>query len=587
MSILQLKSILRSIAESSSTQGVTWIFADKHSSSDIASQAAHEYSAAAASRASPFFCVTLNDKVERADGDPNVEDVDAFHHIGGGFELQIDITDMSASQVAQHILEFMGRDGAPYINEENAEIRHTEKCTNNVVEQPVEVGPHSFGDIAGFKHVFIKDAVSGRHERVVDLLCWLKSRPRNHGGLIFLDVVDSTGSVQVIVSGEAAGQPSVLQNLIAESSLEVSGTLSKRKSQVEIIATRVQVVQRATRRMNPSVRALDTSILASKNVDKLLSMRHIYLRNPILLILNELRSHTLYVVRCWFEKHRFNDFSAPLITPSLLYDPTSAIHLANLNKNRPLYLSQCAGFYLEAGAHAHERVYNLGPSFRNESRTNRHLMEYWHIKAELCSGKMDDIIILVELFLRDISHATVHHRARVQSMLGAEEHQLHYPFKRIRYSLAVQKLQENNVKIKFGDNISKLHEEWLTKDNGDAPLWITHKPKGLEPFPYSLDPDNDELTMTADLIAPYGFGEICGVAEKSFAMETLDRRLGEMGKLDQFDMYDWVRDMRNFGMVPHTAFGMGFERLLRWLCGTHHVRDVIPFPRIFGREPIP
>ena len=113
-----------------------------------------------------------------------------------------------------------------------------------------------------------------------------------------------------------------------------------------------------------------------------------------------------HIVREWFNRHEFIDFSAPLITPSLLYNASAAITLSNLKQSRPLYLSQCAGFYLEAAAHAHERVNNLGPSFRNESRTNRHLMEYWHIKGELISGTMDDIIDLVEIFLRDIHRAS-------------------------------------------------------------------------------------------------------------------------------------------------------------------------------------
>jgi len=125
-----------------------------------------------------------------------------------------------------------------------------------------------------------------------------------------------------------------------------------------------------------------------------------------------------FEIRQWFQKYHFVDSSAPIATPSLLCEANAAIHISNARKVRPLYLSQCAGFYLEAGAHAHERVYNLGPSFRNESRTNRHLMKYWHIKAELCSGKMDDIIRLVKLFLRDIRNATALQGQAICALLG-------------------------------------------------------------------------------------------------------------------------------------------------------------------------
>lgn len=122
-------------------------------------------------------------------------------------------------------------------------------------------------------------------------------------------------------------------------------------------------------------------------MDHVLSHRHIHLRNPIISALNVYRSEASTAVHTWFRTHGFIDVSTPLITPSLIYEAKSAIHIANLRSSRPLYLSQCTGFYLESAAHAHERVHNLGPSFRNESRTNRHLVEYWHIKAELCSGE--------------------------------------------------------------------------------------------------------------------------------------------------------------------------------------------------------
>lgn len=129
--------------------------------------------------------------------------------------------------------------------------------------------------------------------------------------------------------------------------------------------------------------------MANHSTDKLLASRHLYLRNPLIMALNLYRSKFMFATHEWFRNHQFVDISAPLITPSLLYEPKSAIHISNLKTNKPLYLSQCPGFYLEAAAHAHERVYNLGPSFRNESRTNRHLMEYWRIKAEPCSGQME------------------------------------------------------------------------------------------------------------------------------------------------------------------------------------------------------
>jgi asparaginyl-tRNA synthetase len=382
-------------------------------------------------------------------------------------------------------------------------------------------------------------------------------------------VVDSTGTIQIVLADKVAEQHTYAQHLVPESSMYVRGILSQNVTCAEIPAADMT-----------SVRSTGVEILSSKNANYVLSLRHIYI--------NEFRSHVSDAIRTWFKNHDSVDFSAPLITPTLLYEPSAAIHLANLHNTRQLFLSQCAGFYLEAGAHAHERVYNLGPSFRNESRTNRHSTEYWHIKAELCSRRLDDIISLVEIFLRDIRQATAKRGVAVRSMLGSHDYpEFEISFQRYTYAAAIQMLQQSGVDIYFGSNISKACEDRLTAQNGHQPIWITNKPRTLEPFPYAIDNEDKRCTMTADLIAPNGYGEICGVAEKSFERSALDERMAEKEKDKQLEIYGWVREMRGFGLVPHTAFGMGFERLLRWLCGNNHVKDVIPFPRIFGREPLP
>ena len=372
----------------------------------------------------------------------------------------------------------------------------------------------------------------------------------------------------------------------AESSMIISGTVRASWRTCEIVAQEVAIVSRSNRLLHPEIRKLDRDLLAPHNTDRLLASRHLYLRNPLLVALNLYRSKFMFSIHQWFRDHRFVDFSAPLITPSLLYESKSAIHISNLKANKALYLSQCAGFYLEAAAHAHERVYNLGPSFRNESRTNRHLMEYWHIKAELCSGQMDDIIDLVEVFLRDLSEAMLASTKELAELLGTTPPYIQIPFPRVSYRHAIEILKCQKLSLTFGQNISKQGEELLTK-HFCGPVWITHKPLGLEPFPYCVHPTDDKLTMTADLISSGGFGEICGVAEKSFTREELELRLKEKDKLHLLDIYGWVLESRDFGMVPHTAFGMGFERVARWFCGVPHVKDMIPFPRIFNRYPLP
>ena len=209
--------------------------------------------------------------------------------------------------------------------------------------------------------------------------------------------------------------------------LFISGTVRASRGSREIVAQEVAIVRRSNRLLHPEVRKLDRDLLAHYNTDRLLASRYLYLRSRLLVALNLYRSKFIFSIHQWFRNDRFVDFSAPLITPSSLYETKSAIHISNPKANKPLFLSQWAGFYLEAAAHARERVYNFGPSFRNESRTNRHLMKYWHVKAELCSGQMDDIIDLLEILLRDLSEAML---ASTKELLGTTPPCIQIPFPR-------------------------------------------------------------------------------------------------------------------------------------------------------------
>ncbi|KAH7166553.1 hypothetical protein EDB81DRAFT_878894 [Dactylonectria macrodidyma] len=411
----------------------------------------------------------------------------------------------------------------------------------------------------GFKHIFVIDLLQGPPGRDVRILCWLFSRPRHHGRLVFLLVGDSIGSIQVVAESSKVPCWLELKCLKPESSLVVFGSLALNSNgSTEIVAKNAEIISKATELLHPDIRNAGASLLDSRNTDSLLSHRHLYLRNPLVIALNDYRSQSFSAIHEWFKLHRFVDISTPLITPSILYEPNSAIHTSNVKSNRSLFLSQCAGSYLEVASHAHERVYNLGPSFRNESRTSRHLMKYWHIKAELCSGEMHDIMDLVEIFLRDVFEAIREPTRMISALLGTVPPIIKIPFPRITYREALTLLNVKGHDITFGQNVSKPAEDLLT-DHFGGPIWLTHKPRALEPFPYQLCATDQNLTMTADLISSGGFGEICGVAEESFTKEQLETRLKEKGKLEMQAVYGWVLKSRSFGMVPHTALVLGLS----------------------------
>ncbi|RDW74549.1 uncharacterized protein DSM5745_07211 [Aspergillus mulundensis] len=584
------REILKSLATATTTRETSWIFTDQQSSSALGSASAKDYQQAAAVRGAPFISVVLNcdldENLQRAVGgdrgagsntkltDPAIlrhirqsEDIFRFKDQN---ELVLDVTHLPASEAARKIHEHI----------RSVQTTHATECMQL---QPTK----TFADLQGFKQEFVADIKRGLPDRTVRLLCWLLSRPRDHGGLVFLSVGDSTGTIQVVANSAALDKGSELGTLKPESSLMVHGRLTPdREGTMEISADKIYIISKATGTIHPNIRRASPKLLEAQSMNHLLTNRHLYLRNPLIMALNVYRSQLLTAVHEWFKKHQFIDVSAPLLTRSILYEPKSAIQITGSKNDKPVFLSQCAGFYLEAAAHAHERVYNLGPSFRSESRTNRHLMEYWHIKAELCSGSMDDIIQLVEIFLHDIFHSALQSTQDVTRLLGTEYPTIQIPFMRITYREALALLKTKGLDLAFGDNICRKAEILLTSHFG-GPVWLTHKPRSLEPFPYSLCPDDPELTMTADLISSAGFGEICGVAEKSFTREDLETRLEEKGKSAAHEMYGWVLQSRDFGMAPHTAFGMGFERVLRWFCGAPHVKDMIPFPRVFGRDPTP
>jgi len=290
-------------------------------------------------------------------------------------------------------------------------------------------------------------------------------------------------------------------------------------------------------------------------------------------------------MRQWFSENQFIEINAPILTAVPLYDDSSAMKINIKGENA--FLTQCVGYYLEAAVHAFERVYNMGPSFRGEeSRSKRHLMEYWHIKAEIAFGNLEDIIKMVEDIIVYLTQKCQQETELIQTLktefcLDG----LKVPFKRISYEDAINYLQKKGFKIKFGIGLGSKEEEELS-NMFDGPFWVTNIPRVVEPFPYVVHPQDDRVTMVADLIASNGYGELLGTAEKIYDLKMLDERLQNKGKLDD-PRYEWIREVHQMGCVPHSAFGMGLERLIRWLLNIPHVRDTIPFPRIFRRKIMP
>ncbi len=398
---------------------------------------------------------------------------------------------------------------------------------------------------------------------------------------------DSTGQIQAVIEKEASPDHyDLAQSLPLESALNLIGEVSFHEANktVELRVDELSLVGPAIT-ISPSLRSR-IDIFDPKLADHLLSNRHLYIRNPKAMAVIRFRHYLKCAVHEFFQKKGFVEIDAPVLTPVPLYNDSTAIPVKVHDEE--VFLTQCVGYYLEAAVHAFERVYNMGPSFRaEEGRSKRHLIEYWHIKAEIAFYNREDLMKLVEEL---ISFITIYIEEHCQDVLNVLETELcndglTSPFSRISYREAVDHLIKAGYDIPFGKSLGSDEEEYLAK-SFTGPFWVVGIPRSIEPFPYVVDPDDPAVTMTADLIASRGYGELLGIAEKIPDIGSLVERMEEKGRLHD-PTFEWVREMRNYGFVPHGGIGMGLERLGRWLLQIPHVRDVMPFPRIFGRHIYP
>lgn len=414
---------------------------------------------------------------------------------------------------------------------------------------------------------------------------WVKTR-RQHKHVVFLEVTDSTGTVQCVV--EAGNKPAfeLARRMSQETAVKITGVLAdtgRANPPREIRVDNIEVIGVSTINVSPYPRG-NIDIQDPRLQEQLLDKRHFYLRNEKLAAILKFRHILTRIVHQWFHENGFIEIHAPVLTPTPLYDDRTA--MAIKVHEQDVYLTQCVGFYLEQAVHALEKIYNIGPSFRaEESRSKRHLMEYWHIKAELAFVDFEDMTSIVERFIHDVSEQCIRKGRELANIIGTEvcSDGLKTPFPRIDYAEAVEWLKTQGSDIEFGKSLGSDEETLLSKRFGDTPFWVVSIPRSIEPFPYVIDTADIRRTKTADLIASRGFGELLGIAEKIHSLSMLDERLSEKGKAGDA-RYEWLRELRQYGCVPHGGFGAGLERLIRWLLQIPHVRDTIPFHRAFGRR---
>lgn len=412
----------------------------------------------------------------------------------------------------------------------------------------------------------------------VTIGAWLANK-RSSGKIAFLQLRDGTGFMQGVVVKAEVGDDmfATAKALTQETSLFVTGTINEDTRSpfgYEMAVSGVEVISESH----------DYPITPKEHgTEFLMDHRHLWLRSNRQHAIMKIRNEIIRASYEFFNKEGFLKIDPPILTGSAPEGTTELFHTKYFDEDA--FLSQSGQLYMEAAAMAFGKVFSFGPTFRAEkSKTRRHLIEFWMIEPEMAFYKLEDSLQVQENYVAFLVKAVLDNCRLELDRLGRVVSHLEKmvaPFPRITYTEAIERLHELGFDdIVWGDDFGAPHETAIA-DSFEKPVFITHYPKAIKPFYMPEDPENDQVVLCADMIAPEGYGEIIGGSERIHDLETLQARMEDFD-LDQ-EAYSWYLDLARYGSVPHSGFGLGLERTVAWISGTEHVRETIPFPRLLNR----
>ena len=427
----------------------------------------------------------------------------------------------------------------------------------------------------------------GAHEgQSVTIRGWLYNL-RESGKLLFPQFRDGSGVIQGVVPKNAV-PPEVfeaIKGLTQESSVIVEGKVRADKRApggYELDVSNVEVVQR--------VPEADPYPITPKEhgVDFLMEHRHLWLRSQRQASILRVRAEIIRATRDFFDTNGFTLTDPPILTPAAC-EGTSTLFPVDYFEEQA-YLTQSGQLYIEATAMALGKVYSFGPTFRAEkSKTRRHLTEFWMVEPEVAYGTLDDVMELAEGLLIFLVKRCLDRRRPDLETIGrnlAKLEKIDAPFPRITYDEAVTKLQAGHAegklenKFEWGGDLGSPDETYLSSLY-DLPVMVHRYPASVKAFYMEPDPQRPELALCVDVLAPEGYGEIIGGSQRTASHDLLLQRIHEHNLPEE--AFKWYLDLRKYGSVPHSGFGMGIERAVAWICGLEHVRETIPFPRTLNR----
>jgi len=411
----------------------------------------------------------------------------------------------------------------------------------------------------------------------VELRGWLYNS-RFSGKLIFLIIRDGSGFCQCVVSLSDVGDEifEKAKKLTLESSFIVRGLVREEKRAIggyEMLVKNIEIVQLTQ----------DYPIGPKEHgIEFLMENRHLWIRSRKQWAIQRIRNELIKGVRDFFYERKFILFDSPILTPSACEGTTTLFDIDYFGEKA--YLSQSGQLYNEIGAAAFGKVYCFGPTFRAEkSKTRRHLIEFWMVEPEVAFLDLQGNMELIEDFVSYIVQRVIENKKDELEILERDISKIRNvkpPFPKISYNDAVDLLHKKGNNLPWGEDFGG-DEETLISEEFDRPVFVYKYPKGCKAFYMKEDLENPLLSLSCDLLAPEGYGEIVGGGQREDSYEKLIQRMEEL-KIP-IEPYKWYLELRKYGTFPHSGFGLGIERTLSWICGIHHVRETIPLPRLLEK----
>ncbi len=432
---------------------------------------------------------------------------------------------------------------------------------------------------------FISDA-SRQEGQTVTLQGWVYNTRSAGKKLRFLIARDGTGFMQCVFFKEECEEDafSLFDGLTQESAVEVTGIIKREPRSIggwEMGARSLKLVSTA-----------ESYPISNKEhgVEFLMENRHLWVRSRKQWAALRIRSEIIWTIHQFYHDRDYVRFDAPVLSGSACEGSSTLFETKYFEQQA--YLSQSGQLYGEVGAMAFRKIYVYGPTFRAEkSKTRKHLTEFWMVEPEMAYADLEDAMDLGQEF---VEHIVLHVLEKCQEELNilernfSELKKIKGPFPRISYDEALEILKKKNVDLKWGEDFGAPHETALSEEF-DKPVYVHHMPSQIKAFYFKqsdtvggpgVKNKTGKYALGCDLIAPGGYGEIIGGGQREEDTETLLLRLKEHD-LDEKDYY-WYLDLRRFGSVPHSGFGLGIERMVAWVTGVSHVRETIPFPRMLN-----